>query len=139
MLKAGAIQIFIMGFSLLDWFVLIVTLLTIILYGIYKGKSTKNLDGYFLGNRQLRWWVVLLSVMGTQASAVTFLTVPGQSFTDGMRFIQFYFGLPIAMVVLSITFVPIFRKLHVFTAYEYLEQRFDKKTRTLTSLIFRTA
>jgi len=125
-----------MNFSAFDWIVLFTTLLSTIIYGIYKGKSTKNLDGYFLGDRQMRWWIVLLSVMGTQASAVTFLTVPGQSFTEGMRFIQFYFGLPIAMVVLSITFVPIFRKLMVYTAYEFLEKRFDKKTRTLTSLIF---
>lgn len=125
-----------MNFSLLDWLVLLTTLLGIISYGVYKGRSSRNLEGYFLGNRQLRWGIVLLSVMGTQASAVTFLTVPGQSFTDGMRFVQFYFGLPIAMVVLSITFVPLFRRLNVYTAYEYLEQRFDKKTRTLTAILF---
>jgi solute:Na+ symporter, SSS family len=125
-----------MNFSSLDWLVLFITLLSIISYGLYKGRSSRNLEGYFLGDRQLHWRVVLLSVMGTQASAVTFLTVPGQSFTNGMRFVQFYFGLPIAMVVLCITFVPIFRKLNVYTAYEYLEQRFDKKTRVLTSIIF---
>jgi len=125
-----------MNFSFLDWLVLFTTLLSIISYGVYKGRSSRNLEGYFRGDRQLHWRVVLLSVMGTQASAVTFLTVPGQSFTDGMRFVQFYFGLPIAMIVLSITFVPIFRKLNVYTAYEYLEQRFDKKTRTLASIIF---
>jgi solute:Na+ symporter, SSS family len=125
-----------MNFSFLDWLVLFFTLLSIISYGVYRGRSSRNLEGYFLGDRQLRWGVVLLSAMGTQASAVTFLTVPGQSFTDGMRFVQFYFGLPLAMVVLCITFVPIFRKLNVYTAYEYLEQRFDKKTRVLTSIIF---
>lgn len=125
-----------MNFSFLDWLVLLITLSGIFSYGLYKGRSSRNLEGYFLGNRQLSRGVVLLSIMGTQASAVTFLTVPGQSFTDGMRFVQFYFGLPIAMVVLCRTFVPIFRKLNIYTAYEYLEQRFDKKTRVLTSVIF---
>ncbi|HLX92378.1 MAG TPA: sodium:solute symporter [Puia sp.] len=125
-----------MHFSLLDWLVLLITLLGIISYGVYKGRASRNLEGYFLGDRKLRWGVVLLSVMGTQASAITFLTVPGQSFTDGMRFVQFYFGLPVAMVVLCVIFVPIFRRLNVYTAYEYLEQRFDKKTRVLTAIIF---
>ncbi len=119
-----------------DWIVLIVTLLAIITYGLYKSRTTKNLDGYFLSNRSLPWWLVLLSIMGTQASAVTFLSAPGQAYTDGMRFVQYYFGLPIAMVVLCITFVPAFRKIKIYTAYEFLEKRFDLKTRTLTSFLF---
>jgi SSS family transporter len=124
------------NFSQADWLVLSATLIGIIVYGVYKGKSSKSIDGYFLSDRQMPWWIVLLSVMGTQASAVTFLTVPGQAFTDGMRFVQFYFGLPIAMVVLCFTLLPIYRRLKVYTAYEYLEHRFDKKTRTLISFIF---
>lgn len=119
-----------------DWIVLAVTLLGIILYGLYKSRTTKNLEGYFLSNRTLPWYLVLLSIMGTQASAVTFLSGPGQAYTDGMRFVQYYFGLPLAMVVLCITFVPIFSKLKVFTAYEFLEQRFDLRTRSLTSFLF---
>lgn len=122
--------------SFLDWIILIVTLTGIICYGIYKSTHTKDLDGYFLGNRSMSWWVVLLSIMGTQASAVTFLSAPGQAYNDGMRFVQYYFGLPIAMVVISAVFVPIFRNLKVYTAYEYLEQRFDLKTRIFTSLLF---
>ncbi len=125
-----------MNFQLTDWIVLAVTLLGVILYGIYKSRTSKNLEGYFLSNRQMPWWLVLLGIMGTQASAVTFLTAPGQVYTDGMRFVQYYFGLPIAMIVLSITFVPLFHKLKLFTAYEFLEKRFDVKTRTLTSFLF---
>ena len=101
-----------------DWLVLVVTLVCIVMYGLYKSRTTKNLEGYFLSNKNLPWYVVLLSIMGTQASAVTFLSGPGQSFADGMRFVQYYFGLPLAMVVISITFVPAFNKLKVFTAYE---------------------
>lgn len=122
--------------SQLDWIVLIVTLLAIITYGLYKSRTTHTLDGYFLSNRSLPWGMVLLSIMGTQASAITFLSAPGQAYTDGMRFVQYYFGIPLAMIVISIFFVPIFSKLKVYTAYEYLEQRFDGKTRTLTSLLF---
>lgn len=122
--------------SQLDWIVLIITLLVIISYGLYKSRTSHNLDGYFLSNRSLPWGLVLLSIMGTQASAITFLSAPGQAYTDGMRFVQYYFGIPLAMVVISIFFVPIFRKLKVYTAYEYLETRFDGKTRTLTSLLF---
>ncbi len=122
--------------SKLDWIVLSVTLIGIIVYGLYKSRTTKNMDGYFLCNRSMPWYLVLLSVMGTQASAITFLSAPGQAFTDGMRFVQYYFGLPIAMVILCITFVPLFNKLKVFTAYEFLEQRFDLKTRTFTSALF---
>ncbi len=122
--------------SQLDWIVLIVTLLAIITYGLYKSRTSHNLDGYFLSNRSLPWGLVLLSIMGTQASAITFLSAPGQAYTDGMRFVQYYFGIPLAMVVICIFFVPIFRKLKVYTAYEYLENRFDNKTRTLTSFLF---
>ncbi len=120
----------------IDWLVLVLTLSGIIAYGLYKSKHTKNLEGYFLGGRSMPWWIILLSIMGTQASAITFLSAPGQAYTDGMRFVQYYFGLPIAMIVISIFFVPIFHKLKVFTAYEFLEERFDSKTRTLTSLLF---
>ncbi|HUR66683.1 MAG TPA: sodium:solute symporter [Chitinophagaceae bacterium] len=122
--------------SQFDWIVLIVTLLAIISYGLYKSRTSHNLDGYFLSNRSLPWGLVLLSIMGTQASAITFLSAPGQAYTDGMRFVQYYFGIPLAMVVICIFFVPIFRKLKVYTAYEYLESRFDNKTRTLTSFLF---
>jgi solute:Na+ symporter, SSS family len=122
--------------SQLDWIVLIVTLLAIVAYGLYKSRTTHNLDGYFLSNRSLPWGLVLLSIMGTQASAITFLSAPGQAYTDGMRFVQYYFGIPLAMVVICIFFVPIFRGLKVYTAYEFLEKRFDGKTRTLTSFLF---
>jgi SSS family transporter len=125
-----------MNFSRLDWTVLVFTLLLIIVYGVYRSRTSKNLEGYLLSDRQMPWWLVLLSIMGTQASAITFLTVPGQAFSDGMRFVQYYFGLPLAMVVICISFVPIFHRLKVFTAYEYLEQRFDVKTRLLTSFLF---
>ncbi|CAN5783295.1 hypothetical protein BH10BAC2_BH10BAC2_35670 [soil metagenome] len=120
----------------LDWIVLVVTLAGIVMYGLYKSRTSKNLEGYFLSNRSMSWYLVLLSIMGTQASAITFLSAPGQAFTDGMRFVQYYFGLPLAMIVISISFVPIFNKLKVFTAYEFLEQRFDMKTRTFTSAMF---
>jgi SSS family solute:Na+ symporter len=120
----------------IDWIILIVTLTGIIMYGIYKSRTTKNLEGYFLSNRSLPWYLVLLSIMGTQASAITFLTGPGQAFSDGMRFVQYYFGLPLAMIVISIFFVPVFTRLKVYTAYEFLENRFDLKTRTLTSFLF---
>jgi SSS family transporter len=105
-------------------------------YGLYKGRTSRDMDGYFLSNRTVPWYMVMLSIMGTQASAVTFLSAPGQAYTDGMRFIQYYFGLPLAMVVLCITFVPVFHRLKVYTAYEFLEQRFDLRTRTLTSFLF---
>jgi SSS family transporter len=122
--------------STIDWIILITTLCGIIIYGVYKSRTTKDLDGYFLSNRSLPWYMVLLSIMGTQASAVTFLSAPGQAFTDGMRFVQYYFGLPLAMIVICIFFVPVFRKLKVYTAYEFLENRFDLKTRSLTSALF---
>lgn len=120
----------------LDWVVLVATLLSIILYGIWKGRGTRDVRGYLLADRRMKWYVVALSIMATQASAITFTSTPGLAYVDGMRFVQFYFGLPLAMVILSITAVPIFHKLGVYTAYEYLEQRFDLKTRTLTSIIF---
>ncbi|WP_300602149.1 sodium:solute symporter [Niabella sp.] len=120
----------------LDWVVLIITLAVIILYGVYKSRTTRDLDGYFLSNRSMPWYLILLSIMGTQASAITFLAAPGQAYTDGMRFVQYYFGLPLAAIVICISFVPVFSRLKVFTAYEYLEQRFDLKTRTLTSFLF---
>lgn len=122
--------------SYIDWIILIVTLAGIIMYGIYKSRTSKNLEGYFLSNRSLPWYLVLLSIMGTQASAITFLTGPGQAYSDGMRFVQYYFGLPLAMIVISIFFVPVYNKLKVFTAYEFLETRFDVKTRTFTSFLF---
>jgi SSS family transporter len=120
----------------IDWIILCVTLAGIVLYGIYKSRTSKNLEGYFLSNRSLPWYLVLFSIMGTQASAITFLTGPGQAFSDGMRFVQYYFGLPLAMIVISIFFVPVFSRLKVYTAYEFLENRFDLKTRTLTSFLF---
>ena len=119
-----------------DWLVIVVVLTGIIMYGLYKSRTTPDLDGYLLSNRNLPWYVVLLSIMGTQASAITFLSGPGQAFADGMRFVQYYFGLPLAMVVICITFVPIFNRLKVYTAYEFLEKRFDGKTRILTSFLF---
>src|SRR6476661_943705 len=122
--------------SQLDWIILAATLIGIIAYGLYKSRTTHNLEGYFLSNRSLPWGLVLLSIIGTQASAITFVSAPGQAYTDGMRFVQYYFGIPLAMVVICIFFVPIFSRLKVYTAYEYLETRFDVKTRTLTSFLF---
>lgn len=122
--------------SLADWIVLAVTILGIVLYGVWKSGSNKNIDQYLLGGRSLPWYHVGLSVMATQASAITFLSAPGQAYSDGMRFVQFYFGLPLAMIVLCITFVPIFHRLKVYTAYQFLEQRFDLKTRALTAFLF---
>jgi Na+/proline symporter len=120
----------------LDWLVLACTLGGIVGYGIYRSRTSRNLEGYFLSNREMPWFMVLLSIMGTQASAITFLSAPGQAYTDGMRFVQYYFGLPLAMIILSMSFLPIFHKLRLFTAYEFLEQRFDHKTRLLISFLF---
>src|SRR5471030_319258 len=122
--------------SLPDWIVLGVTLLAIVVYGIWKSGKNQNIDQYLVGGRSMPWYTVGLSVMATQASAITFLSAPGQAYSDGMRFVQFYFGLPLAMIVLCVTFVPIFSRLKVYTAYEFLEQRFDLKTRALTSFLF---
>lgn len=122
--------------STIDWIVLILTLLSVISYGIYKSRGQKNLESYFLNNRSLPWYLVLFSIMGTQASAITFLSAPGQAYTDGMRFVQYYFGLPLAMIFICIFFIPVYSKLNIYTAYEYLEKRFDSKTRLLTSFLF---
>lgn len=122
--------------SNIDWIVLGVTLSFIIIYGVYKNRNDKDIEGYLLGDKSLPWYHVGFSVMATQASAITFLSAPGQAFTDGMRFVQFYFGLPLAMIVLSITFVPIFHRLKVYTAYEYLETRFDARVRVFTAFLF---
>jgi Na+/proline symporter len=124
--------------STLDWVVLGGWLTFIVLYGLWRGRGSRDLDGYLLAGHKLKWGNVALAIMATQASAVTVLATPGQAYADGMRFVQFYFGLPIAMVVLSATAVPIYRRLRVFTAYEYLETRFDLKTRSLASLLFLT-
>lgn len=120
----------------LDWLVLAGFLLFIVVYGIWKSRGSKNVTGYLLTDHSTRWPTIVLSIMATQASAITFLSTPGQAFVDGMRFLQFYLGLPIAMVILSVTAVPIFQRLQVFTAYEYLESRFDLKNRLLASLLF---
>ncbi|MEY2704710.1 MAG: hypothetical protein RL407_772 [Bacteroidota bacterium] len=121
--------------SNLDWIVLLATLIFITTYGMYKTRGKKSLDTYLKGNSG-NWWTIGLSIMATQASAITFLSTPGQAYEDGMRFIQFYFGLPLAMILISIFFIPIYYKLKVYTAYEYLETRFDLKTRTLTAILF---
>ncbi len=120
----------------IDWLVMLSVLLGIVVYGIYKTRSVKNVRSYLLGDRDLPWWTIGLSVMATQASAITFLSTPGQAYDDGMRFAQFYFGLPVAMVFLCIFVLPIYYKLNVYTAYEYLETRFDRRTRTLTAVLF---
>lgn len=120
----------------IDWIVLIGTLLFIVLYGTYKSRGHKSVEDYLKGGSEARWWTIGLSVMATQASAITFLSTPGQAFHDGMGFVQFYFGLPLAMVVICLVFIPLYHRLKVFTAYEYLETRFDLKTRTLTAILF---
>lgn len=122
--------------STTDWIVLCVTLTLIVLYGIWKSRHTRNISGFLLADKQLPWYHVGLSVMATQASAITFLSAPGLAYSDGLRFVQFYFGLPLAMIVICTTFIPIFKNLNVYTAYEYLENRFDIKTRALTSFLF---
>jgi SSS family solute:Na+ symporter len=120
----------------IDWAVLAATLLAIVVYGVWKGRKQSELSQYLLADRKLKWPTIALSIMATQASAITFLSTPGQAYADGMRFVQFYLGLPIAMVILSITAVPVYHRLKVFTAYEYLETRFGPGTRTLTSVLF---
>ncbi|MDF9795942.1 SSS family solute:Na+ symporter [Catalinimonas alkaloidigena] len=122
--------------STIDWIILFGTLMFIVGYGVYKTRGSKDIEGYLKGGNSMKWWTVGLSVMATQASAITFLSTPGQAFEDGMRFIQFYFGLPIAMIIISVTFIPIYYRLKVYTAYEYLESRFDLKTRTLAAILF---
>ncbi|AUC81569.1 sodium:solute symporter [Lacinutrix sp. Bg11-31] len=120
----------------LDWVVLIGTLLTIVIYGTIQTRGSKNVEDYLKGGNQSKWWTIGLSVMATQASAITFLSTPGQAFNDGMGFVQFYFGLPIAMIVICMVFIPLYHRLKVYTAYEFLENRFDRKTRTLTAILF---
>ncbi len=122
--------------SSLDWLVLIGSLFSIAGYGIYKSRGQKGIDSYLKGDNSMPWFMVGLSIMATQASAITFLSAPGQAYTDGMRFVQYYFGLPLAMVVLCITFLPIYHRLKIYTAYEFLESRFDLKTRVFTSFLF---
>src|SRR5919108_1709353 len=121
---------------ILDWFVIVAYLVWIVHDGLKRTKGTTEVEGYFLANRSLPWWAVGLSVMATQLSAITLVSTTGQGYADGLRFVQFYFGLPIAMVILSITLVPFFYRARVYTAYEYLEHRFDLKTRTLASVLF---
>jgi Na+/proline symporter len=122
--------------NFLDWLVLFGTVAFIVIYGTWKTRKTQTLDGYLRGDNKMKWWMIGVSIMATQASAVTFLSTPGQAIEDGMRFIQFYFGLPLAMVIISVTIVPIYYRLKVYTAYEYLETRFDLKTRTLAAIFF---
>jgi Na+/proline symporter len=122
--------------SSLDWMVLISATVFIVAYGIWKTRKNKNIDAYLMGGHTTRWWTVGLSVMATQASAITFISTPGQAFDDGLRFVQFYFGLPIAMVIICIIFIPRFVGMKVITVYEYLEQRFDLKTRILAAFLF---
>ena len=122
--------------TVIDWIVLLGTLTAIVAFGIWRTRGSRNIQGFLLGNKSQRWWTIGLSVMATQASAITFLSTPGQGFESGMGFVQFYFGLPIAMIIISVFFIPLYYKLKVYTAYEYLERRFDKKLRLLTALLF---
>ena len=124
--------------STIDWIVMAAALVFVVSFGVWKSRGKKDMDGYILANRTTPWYTITLSIMATQASAITFLSAPGQAYVDGMRFVQFYLGLPIAMVILSVTAVPHFHRLKVYTAYEFLEQRFDVKNRTLGSLLFLT-
>jgi len=122
--------------SQVDWVVMSCTMILIISYGIWKTKGSKNIQEFLLGGNEAKWWTIGLSVMATQASAITFLSTPGQAYHDGLEFLQFYFMLPVAMVIICITFIPLYYRLKVYTAYEFLENRFDVKTRTLTSGLF---
>src|SRR6266852_6617900 len=120
----------------LDWCVLVVYIVWIVYDGLRRSKGTDKVEGYFLANRSLPWWAVGLSVMATQMSAVTLVGTTGQAYATGLRFIQFYLGLPLAMIILSMTVVPFFHQARVYTAYEYLERRFDARTRSLAALLF---
>ncbi|MEM8897472.1 MAG: sodium:solute symporter [Bacteroidota bacterium] len=122
--------------SILDWIVLLATTFLIVGYGIWKSRGATNIRGYLLADKEMKWWTIGLSIMATQASAITFLSTPGQAFDDGMRFVQFYFGVPIAMVIISMVAIPIYHRLNVYTAYEYLESRFDVKVRSFTAFLF---
>ncbi len=120
----------------LDWTILCSTLLFIVAYGVWKTKGSKNVNDYVRGGKEAQWWTIGLSVMATQASAITFLSTPGQAFHDGMGFVQFYFGLPLAMIIICLVFIPLYHKMKVYTAYEFLEGRFDLKTRSLAAILF---
>ncbi|MDB4404865.1 sodium:solute symporter, partial [bacterium] len=120
----------------IDWIILVTTLLVIVLYGTYKTRKNKNVQDYLKGGNQSKWWTIGLSVMATQASAITFLSTPGEAFNNGMGFVQFYFGVPIAIIIICMVFIPMYHRLKVYTAYEFLEDRFDIKTRTLTASLF---
>lgn len=122
--------------EVIDWIVLIGTLVFIVSYGVWKTRGSRNVQDFLKGGNTSNWWTIGLSVMATQASAITFLSTPGQAFHDGMGFVQFYFGLPIAMVIICIVFIPLYHRLNVYTAYEFLEDRFDLKTRSLTAMLF---
>ena len=122
--------------EVLDWIILAGTLISIVGFGVWKTKGSSSVNDYIKGGSDAKWWTIGLSVMATQASAITFLSTPGQAFHDGMGFVQFYFGLPLAMIVICAVFIPIYHKLKVYTAYELLENRFDLKTRTLTAILF---
>ena len=122
--------------STIDWIVLFGTLVLIVAYGVYKSRGAQSMESYLKGNDKTKWWAIGLSIMATQASAITFLSTPGQAYTDGMRFIQFYFGLPLAMIIISVFFLPLYYRAKVYTAYEFLESRFDLKTRMLAAFIF---
>ena len=125
-----------MGLALVDWMVLIMTMGFIVVYGIFKTRGKQDMKSYIQGGKEAGWFTVGLSVMATQASAITFMSTPGQAFHDGIGFVQFYFGLPLAMIFISLFFLPIYSKLNIVTAYEYLETRFDNKTRALTASLF---
>ena len=120
----------------IDWLILCSTLLFIVVYGVWKTKGSTSVDDYIRGGNDAKWWTIGLSVMATQASAITFLSTPGQAFHDGMGFVQFYFGLPFAMIIICLVFIPLYHKMKVYTAYEFLENRFDLKTRTLAAILF---
>ena len=122
--------------SWIDWAVMLTTLFTIVAYGVWKTRGSKNIESYLLGDKASNWWTIGLSVMATQASAITFLSTPGQAYMEGMGFVQFYFGLPLAMIIISAVFIPLYYRLKVYTAYEFLESRFDNKTRALTAILF---
>ncbi len=124
------------SFSWIDWVVMLGTLLFIVIYGVWKSRGSKNIQGYLLGGKESNWWTIGLSVMATQASAITFLSTPGQAYMEGMGFVQFYFGLPLAMIIISTVFIPLYYKLKVYTAYEFLESRFNNQTRLLTASLF---
>src|ERR1700751_3470802 len=120
----------------LDWVVMFAWLIFIVSYGLYRGRGSTTVNKFLLAGKSMPWYAMGLSIMATQASAITFISTTGQAYVDGMRFVQFYFGLPLAMVILSATAVPIFHRAKVYTAYEYLEQRFDAKTRSLVTVVF---